>query len=449
MNKSGTLQLPSQIEIIKGRLYWLSAEEPPRNESNVFFFCIDNDLVYEPFFEDFGPLDIAKSYRFVSALEKILKAPQYNDYQIVHYTSLDPAKRANAACLMGIYQILVLGRSAVDAWSCFKDVSPPLVDFRDASSGPSTYNCTILDVLRGLEYAMMVGLFDRRTFNVKEYEYYEKIENGDINWIIPGKFIGFVGPAGTKEEAQEIGALTPEEYVPIFKKFGVKHIISLSKRKYKEEQFTKHGFKFTDLYFVDGSVPSYELVEKFLQVCENEPGAIAVHCKAGLGRTGTLIGCYAMKHFKFCAAEFIGWIRLCRPGSVLGPQQHFLCEIEEHMHVLAEESPVYKKILPGLKIYLEKDGEIRKQRQIITKLKAGEMSPAEQEIAIKGETNQGERLLEAKSRPLPLKAKDMDVRNVSQDSTNITLDSNSSPTSADKGFNATGDAGITASPTLG
>ena len=32
-------------------------------------------------------------------------------------------------------------------------------------------------------------------------------------------------------------------------------------------------------------------------------GAIAVHCKAGLGRTGCLIGCYIMKHYKFTAEE--------------------------------------------------------------------------------------------------------------------------------------------------
>ena len=53
-------------------------------------------------------------------------------------------------------------------------------------------------------------------------------------------------------------------------------------------------------------------------------GALAVHCKAGLGRTGVLICCYLIKHHGFSAEEAIGYIRVCRPGSVIGPQQSFL-----------------------------------------------------------------------------------------------------------------------------
>jgi len=47
---------------------------------------------------------------------------------------------------------------------------------------------------------------------------------------------------------------------------------------------------------------------------------------AGLGRTGTLIDCYLMKHYKFTAPEAIAWTRIARPGSVIGPQQHYLEE---------------------------------------------------------------------------------------------------------------------------
>jgi cell division cycle 14 len=43
-----------------------------------------------------------------------------------------------------------------------------------------------------------------------------------------------------------------------------------------------------------------------------------VHCKAGLGRTGSCIGAYVMKHYRFTAEELIGWIRIARPGSIIG-----------------------------------------------------------------------------------------------------------------------------------
>ncbi|XP_030775727.1 dual specificity protein phosphatase CDC14B-like isoform X1 [Rhinopithecus roxellana] len=31
-----------------------------------------------------------------------------------------------------------------------------------------------------------------------------------------------------------------------------------------------------------------------------------------------------MKHYRMTAAETIAWVRICRPGSVIGPQQQFL-----------------------------------------------------------------------------------------------------------------------------
>ena len=44
----------------------------------------------------------------------------YQQYKIYHYTSVDYAKQANAAFLMGCYMIIILGRSYIDAWKVFQ-----------------------------------------------------------------------------------------------------------------------------------------------------------------------------------------------------------------------------------------------------------------------------------------------------------------------------------------
>ena len=60
---------------------------------------------------------------------------------------------------------------------------------------------------------------------------------------------------------------------------GVSLVIRLNKKSYEASRFTKNGIKHLDLYFLDGSVPSDDIVEKFIEACENEKGKIAVHCK--------------------------------------------------------------------------------------------------------------------------------------------------------------------------
>ena len=176
--------------------------------------------------------------------------------------------------------------------------------------GVSTYKCTVEDCLQGLYYAIKLGWYSYKNFNYKEYEYYEKVEHGDMNWIVPGKFLAFSGPS--EEERDEDGwrTFTPDDYAPLFKKFGINTVVRLNKKAYNEQRFIDKGFEFEDLYFVDGTTPSKKIVKKFLKIAEAEDEGIAIHCKAGLGRTGTLIALYCMKHFGFPASAFIGWIRI-------------------------------------------------------------------------------------------------------------------------------------------
>lgn len=197
--------------------------------------------------------------------------------------------------------------------------SPAFLPFRDASYGWAEYSISILDCLHGLDKALRLNFFDFEDFDVEEYEHYERVENGDFNWIVPGKFIAFCGPHSTLNE--EEGQHTPESYFPYFRKYGVTTIVRLNKRIYDAARFTRAGFQHRDLFFTDGSTPSDAIMERFLTICEATDGAVAVHCKAGLGRTGTLIACYMMKHYRMTAHEAIAWLRICRPGCVIGHQQ--------------------------------------------------------------------------------------------------------------------------------
>lgn len=160
------------------------------------------------------------------------------------------------------------------------------------------------------------------------------MQNGDLNWIIRGKIIAFAGPHHQREITPEgYYTLTPSDYIPYFKRKNVGMVIRLNKKCYNEDEFKNADINHYHKYYLDGSCPSIEVLQKILSAFESVPHnwAFAVHCKAGLGRTGTCIGAYMMKHYKFTAAEVIGWMRICRPGMVIGPQQHFLQDLEQKM----------------------------------------------------------------------------------------------------------------------
>ncbi|XP_030835966.1 dual specificity protein phosphatase CDC14AB isoform X2 [Strongylocentrotus purpuratus] len=327
-------ELMSASEIIQDRLYFATLRNKPRSTTNTHYFCIDDEFQYENFYADFGPLNLALLYRYCCKLNKKLKSTSLSRKKIVHYTSFDSKKRTNAACLIGCYAVIYLRRIPEEAYRpLVAGTNPPYLPFRDASFGACTYNLTLLDCLKGIDKAVTHGFLDFENFDVEEYEHYERVENGDFNWIVPNKYLAFSGPHPKSKIENGYPYHAPEAYFPYFRKHNITSIVRLNKKIYDARRFTDAGFDHYDLFFIDGSTPSDSILQKFLAISESSEGSLAVHCKAGLGRTGTLIGCYIMKHFRFTAAEVIAWMRICRPGSVIGPQQHYMEEKQAAMWV--------------------------------------------------------------------------------------------------------------------
>uniref|UniRef100_A0A3P9BHM0 Cell division cycle 14B n=1 Tax=Maylandia zebra TaxID=106582 RepID=A0A3P9BHM0_9CICH len=328
------------IEFIKDQLYFAILQQKIKSTAERHCFCIDEELAYENFYADFGPLNLAMFYRFCCKLTKKLKSITLSRKKIIFYTCGDQKKQANAAYLIGSYAVMHLNMLPEEAYSLLMSRNSSYIPFRDASFGTCMYNLNILDCLRGVHKALHYGWLDFSNFDVEEYEHYERAENGDLNWIIPGKFLAFSGPHPKSKIENGYPLHAPEAYIPYFRKHNITTIIRLNKKMYDARRFTDSGFEHQDLFFVDGSTPNDSIVRTFLNICENAEGAIAVHCKAGLGRTGTLIACYMMKHYRLTAAEAIAWIRICRPGSIIGPQQNF---VEEKQNSLWAEGDVFRE----------------------------------------------------------------------------------------------------------
>ncbi|CAK9823216.1 Dual specificity protein phosphatase CDC14A [Anthophora retusa] len=318
-------------EYIKGKFYFATlsnGRKDAKSTSYIHFFTIDEELVYNNFYNDFGPLNIACLYRYCCKVNKKLESPGNKNRQIVHYTSHRDHKRANSAYLVASYMVLYLKKSPREAYNnLFMGGEVPIKSFRDASMGSAIYNIHILDCLNALKKAASFGFFNFDDFDVNEYEKYEDMRNGGLNWLVPHKFLAFLGPStepGTPYHP-------PECYIDYFLKNDVTTVVRLNKKVYEASRFTGAGITHYDMFMPDGTVPPRRILNEFLQLSENSSGPIAVHCKAGLGRTGTLIAAYLIKHYKMRAREAIAWIRICRPGSVIGHQQAWLENMEKNL----------------------------------------------------------------------------------------------------------------------
>jgi len=239
---------PEKIEVVPGRLLWTTAAPGAAAAAaagagpELHCFNIDNDLLYEAFCADFGPLNLAMTYRYCKLLESKLSDPALKGKRIIHCCCADPKRRSNAAYLICAYMVIVHRQPAEKVFAPFNFANPPLMPYRDASANPtSMFHLTVLDCLQGLEVSLRLKLFDWERFNVESYEYFEKVENGDLSWILPGRMLAFAGPFPSNTDEDGFHTLTPEDYVPLFREAGIHLVIRLNRKTYVKKRFIVRG----------------------------------------------------------------------------------------------------------------------------------------------------------------------------------------------------------------
>jgi cell division cycle 14 len=307
------------------------------------YFNVDDRIDYIGFADDFGPMNLGSIYQYCSILNNVLA--DSCDKPIAMVCVSDRRSVTNAVFLIGSYLIMELNWKVETILALFDSVSNLLLTYRDVSPGVQNFHLNLEDCWGGLFRAKNLGWIDfgPEGFDLEEYLNYDSPLNGDLHEIVPGKFIAMRGPrdlpsgAAWSDIACADGTFShrdfsPAHYLDILPQFDVQLVVRLNAPEYDRGAFSAAGIAVADLFFEDCTPPPVDVVAKFLAIAEALPGALAVHCKAGLGRTGTLIALYMMRHHAFTAREAMGWLRIVRPGSVIGEQQRFLCAREALMH---------------------------------------------------------------------------------------------------------------------
>ncbi|KAF9191077.1 cell division control protein 14 [Haplosporangium sp. Z 767] len=260
---------------------------------------------------------------------------------IVALAGLEPRQEGDEVSESESSVSLVSSGKAASALST-RSATPSSIHSSGASriSTPSSFSMECGESMDGGKDGLVISTLETSTFKAASADIMEKeqIINQESNCGGQDKDEGTDMEIEEKKKTKRPRAHLKKSFQSVLDYFGthsVKCVIQLNDKMYDEKHFQALGIEHKELIYPDGTCPPLHIVNEFLEICmdviEKKGGVVAVHCMAGLGRTGTLIGAYLMRKYDLTARTTIAFLRLMRPGSVVGPQQNWLAENESFL----------------------------------------------------------------------------------------------------------------------